>query len=136
MTLLVRAAVTARMRQLQSDQQPVIGSRNLAVFFNECRLELRQTCPCVRSRQKLVRICAPLLTNGNRFASPDQFRPAAPESLPAAQRMFAGVPVACSVPPFHGLHGEAIANLDAFANNWLRQRRLCSAKEFGVAWDC
>src|SRR5580700_11139049 len=89
----------------------------------------------MRSCQELIRIGAPLVTDGNRFAAPNQFRPAAPESLPSANRMFAGIAVACSVPTFHGLDSQAIANLDAFADDRLRQRRLWPAKQLVVAWD-
>src|SRR5580700_9279680 len=109
-TLLVRTAVTARMGQLQSHQQG-------------------QTCLRMRSCQKLIRIGAPLMTDGDRFAAPNQFRPAAPESLPAANGMFAGIAVACCVPPFHGLDSEAIANLDALADDRLSQRRPWPANE-------
>src|SRR5580700_6485385 len=89
----------------------------------------------MRSCQELIRIGAPLVTDGNRFAAPNQFRPAAPESLPTANGMFAGIAVACSVPPFHGLDSEAIANLEAFADDRLCQRRLCPANELVVAWN-
>src|ERR1700676_487030 len=89
----------------------------------------------MRSCQKLIRIGAPFVAYRNRFATPDQFRPAASESLPSAKRMFAGIAVACSVPPFHGLDSEAIANLDVFADDRLCQRRVCSAKELVIARD-
>src|SRR5580658_634279 len=131
--LLVRTAVTARMGQLQSNQQAVIRSRNLAMLLEKYRLQPRQTGLCMRSCQKLIRIGTPLVTDGNRFAAPNQFRPAAPESLPAANRMFAGIAVACGVPPFHGLDSEAIANLDALADDRLSQRRPWPANELVVA---
>src|SRR5580700_1966547 len=89
----------------------------------------------MRSCQELIRIGASLATDGNRFATPNQLSPAAPESLPSANRMFAGIAVACSVPPFHGLDSEAIANLDALADDRLCQRRFWPAKELAVRWD-
>src|ERR1700722_12668590 len=89
----------------------------------------------MRSCQKLIRIGAPLVTDGNRFAAPNQLSSAAPESLPSANRVFAGIAIAGSVPPLHGLDSEAIANLEAFADDGLCQRRFWPANELVVAWD-
>src|SRR5580692_6530111 len=47
--------------------------------------------------------------------------------------MFAGIAIRRSVPAFHGIHREAITNLDSFADDWLRQRRLGAAKKFRIA---
>jgi len=105
------------------------------MLCDERLLQSRQPCLRVRICQELIRIGAPLVTNGNRFAAPNQFRSTPSESLPAPKCMFAGIAFARSIPPFHRLYSEAIANPDAFANDGLRQRRLCSAKEFAIAWN-
>jgi hypothetical protein len=49
--------------------------------------------------------------------------------------MFAGIAVACSVPAFHGLHSETIADFDAVANDGLRQRRVRATKKIGITWN-
>jgi hypothetical protein len=123
------------VRQLQSNQQAVVRSRGLTVLLNEYFSQAGQTCQRVRTRRELIRVCAPFVAHRNRFATPDQFGPAATESLPASKRMFAGLAVARSVPPFHRLHGETIANLNAVANDRLRQWRRLSVQKLKIAWD-
>lgn len=94
-----------------------------------------ETCSRVRRGHKLIRIGAAFVAHSHRFAAPDELRSASPESLPSAKCMVAGIAVARSVPSFHRLHRETIANFDAIANKRLRQRRLCTAEEFVVAGD-
>src|SRR5271167_461520 len=105
----------------------------MTVLHNERFLQPRQSCLCMRSRHKLIRIGAPLVTNSDRFAAPNQFCAAAPKSLPSAKRMFAGIAIRHSIPAFHRVHREAIANLDSLADDGLRQRRLGAANKFGIA---
>src|SRR5271168_3122538 len=133
MTFLVRTAVTPRVRQLQSDQKPLIRSRNLSMFLEQRRFQPCQSCFRLRSRQKLIRIRAPFMADGDGFAAPNQFCPAASESLPPANRMLAGIAVASTVPSFHRLNSEAIADPNAFAKNRLRQWRFQPVKKLLIA---
>src|SRR5271168_2402343 len=135
MPLLIRTTVTARMGQLQSDQQSIIRSGSSAMLFDERLSKARETGPRVRSGHELIGIGAAFVAHRYGFAAPDQFRPATPESLPSAKSMFAGIAVARSVPAFHGLDSEAIADFDAAANDGLRQWRLDPAKKSAVARD-
>ncbi len=121
---LVRTAVTARMRQLQSNQRPSSDPETWRCSAMSAAFNIAKPACVCEAANKLIRIGAPFVTDGDRFAAPDQFCSTPPESLPSAQCMFAGIAIGRSVPAFHGINREAIANSNSFANDWLRQRRL------------
>jgi len=87
----------------------------------------------VRSDHELVRICASFVRDGNGFTAPNEFCGAASKALPAAESILTGVAVGKRVPTFHGLHGDAIGELESAAQQGPEQRRLRSGKQFGIA---
>src|SRR6266700_6094230 len=84
-------AKSSGMRQLQSDHESFNRTRCTAMLFDQRVAQLCQSCSGVPRNHQLIRIRAALVRNSNGFASPDQFRAALPESLPAPDSVFAGI---------------------------------------------
>ena len=73
------------------------------------------------------------MPDGNCFAAPDQFGATPAKISPAADSGFARFAIARSVPTFHRMNAEAIA--DRFSGNvhWLRERRIWASFDAIVA---
>jgi hypothetical protein len=75
------------------------------------------------------------MRNRDRLSSPNEFCTTLPEFLPAMDGMLAWISIGSSIPSFHGLNGDSVANLDFAARERLAQRRIGSAKQFVFAWN-
>jgi hypothetical protein len=73
------------------------------------------------------------MTHGDGFSAPDQLGAAQTKIPPAADGGFARFAVASSVPTFHGMDTEAIADRFSCQMDWLREWRLCSSFDMIVA---
>jgi len=89
----------------------------------------------VRCGYHLIRICAPAVTNGNRFATPDQLCAATSETLPTPQCEFRRISVQFCVPPFHRLDCDAITDMQSVCHQRLPQRRISTRKDLGITWN-
>src|SRR4051812_48780920 len=123
----VRPAEPARVRQLQADEQSIIGACGEPMFSNQLLSQLCKTFLGGRSNKQLVRIRPSFLRYCNRFSSPDQFCAAPAKSSPAADRALRRIAISSSVPAFHGMRGYAISNPDFLAHQWLSQRGFGSS---------
>ena len=119
----IRPRVAARMRNLQSQVQIAVGVRaeTLAVRGNQLVAESGDRRLRRRCQHQLIRIRAPVVANGDRFASPHQFRAADSEIAPSPAGQIAGLAVRSAVPPLHRKDAEAIANAGAVDLDRLRE---------------
>src|SRR5262245_22787495 len=113
-----------RMRELQADEQVVARPASLFVRRGQNLSQLFEIGRRVVRRHQLVGIRAPVVTDGHRFASPNQFRPALAEIFPAADCQIGRLAVFRPVPAFHRQNAEAIADLEAVELIRLAQRRI------------
>src|ERR1700694_222790 len=67
----VRTAITARMRELQADQQSVIRTRDLTMRFDEREAQSRYSSARVRRDQELIRIGAAAMRHSDCFPAPN-----------------------------------------------------------------
>ncbi len=58
-------------------------------------------------------IGAAIMPNGHGFEAPDDFRARDGKAVPAAFEFGGGLAVGGGIPSFHGVHGPAIARLEA-----------------------
>src|ERR671922_387326 len=129
----MRPAESPRVRQLQSDEQPILGTCHLSVLLDESLLQSTQAIACVRRNHKLIRVGPRFVRNGNRFPSPNEFRPALPKTLPAARGKLARLSVRGAVPALHWLNGDAVADLDSIACKRRQKWRGSSLENAGIA---
>ena len=134
---MVRAgtAVAPRVRELQADQQPVIGAGDAAMLLDQDLAQMGEPALGMRADHELVGIRAPVVTHRDRFTAPDKLRAALPEPPPSADRVLARVAVRRAVPSLHRMDGEAVADIDPVAHERPCQRRIRSTGQFPVARD-
>src|SRR5262249_28083249 len=130
--LFVRLAVATRVRQLQSDDEAVIASACLFVFFNQRFAQPGKLAQILFIDQQLIRVGASFVENSNRFSPPDQLGAASSKMNPATSREIAGFSLRSSVPSFHGMNGESIAYPDMLEEKRLCERRLASGDKLVV----
>src|SRR5947207_11217731 len=111
----MRPAIAARMRQLQSDQQVVLGAHGLAMLLGKHRAKFCEIGMSTGCNHQLIRIGATRQRHCYSFASPDQFRATLSKSSPPPKGVLAWMPVRRSVPALHGIDRDAVADLNAAA---------------------
>ena len=126
----VRTAVASRMRELQPDQEAVVGAGEMAMLLDQNLSQMSQAAFGMRGDHELIGIGAPVVTHGHRLPAPDQFRAALSEPPPSANRILARIAVSRAVPSFHRMDGDAVADTYSVAHQRLRQRRIGSARQF------
>src|SRR6185312_4521192 len=120
-TVGVWATVAARIGKLQTDQQAVVGAGGQPMLFDQRSAQAGQAFLRVRGRHQLIWIGTPFVGDGHCFSSPNQFRTAAAEALPAPNRVLRWVAVGQSVPALHGMHHDATADFDIVTDQRLAQ---------------
>src|SRR5262249_35119000 len=93
LAVLIRTAVSPGVRQLQSNDQPIIRSSRSAVLSDLCLPYFRQSLLRVSRDPQLMWIRAPLMRPSNRLASPDQLRAASSKLLPSLRRILSGISI-------------------------------------------
>src|SRR5882762_81677 len=131
----IGTAETPGVRQLQPDQQSVLGAGGPAVFFDQRRSQLSQTFLGVRSDHELIRIGASFVRDRDGLSTPNQLGAAAPKTLPAPERTLRGLAIERSVPAFHGLHGNPVADLDCAVSERPQERGTNAGGDLEVARD-
>src|ERR1700680_1937274 len=131
----IGAAVSSGIRELKTDQQSVIRASCKTMLFNQCGPQSCQALLGMRRGQKLIGIGAACVGDRHRLSTPDQFRTAAAEALPAPDRVLARVAVRQAVPPFHGLNCDPVANFDSTADQWHPQWRLRSTQKLAITGE-
>src|SRR5262249_1025331 len=106
----VRLTITARMRQLKTNQQSVSRACGLTMLGQQHLTQARKVSPRVLGNHKLIRICATVMQHGNRFAAPDQLRATSPKIPPAPHRQLGWTTVRGAVPAFHRMNRETVSN--------------------------
>ena len=82
-----------------------------------------QVGQCVFVNNQLIGVGASLMSDCNRFPTPDQFCATDTKALPAPKGVLAGATLCATIPAFHRQNGEAIANGLEFVRKRLRQGR-------------
>jgi hypothetical protein len=95
--------------------------------------QTREITTSVLVDQKLIWVCATLVKDGNRFASPDEFGAASSEILPPPKRQLARSSVRGAVPSFHRVDRESVPDLCAVQPQRLSERRIGSIAELSIA---
>ena len=118
-----RPRIPPRVRQLQPDHEVVGLSVPLPVSGHEPEAQGLEVADRLLGNHQLVRICAPIGTDGDGFASPNQLGAALPEALPPAAGEIGRAAVCRTVPAFHRKDAEAIARAQSAALDGTRERR-------------
>src|SRR5579863_5151164 len=87
---------------------------------------------------QLVWICPAIGADRHGFAAPNQFRAALATAGPSAQNLVCESASSRSVPAFHRLHGETVADflaVDRRAFHGCIQRGERSGEDLIVAWE-
>jgi hypothetical protein len=123
--LIVRTAKTAGVGQLKADDEIVDCSVVLPVSVEQSLTQLCDSFLILAREDQLIRIGAPIRTNGHRFAAVDHLSAAFAESRPTAEHVVCDPAGGRSIPTFHWLNGDAIANClstDLHSGTRLRNR--------------
>ena len=108
--VVVRLAETARMGELQADDEAVVAARCRAMCGDQRLAQLRDPGLGVVGEIELARIGAPVVPHRDRLAAPDQLATALAETLPAPKGVLARIAVGLSVPALHRIDAEAVAD--------------------------
>src|ERR1700722_14285757 len=103
------------MRQLQADDETFSGACRLSVLVNENLPQSRKSFEGMLRDHKLIRIGPALMQNRDGLSSPNKFCAALAEFLPAMNRKLARFSVPGSVPAFHWVNGDTVADPDSSA---------------------
>jgi len=133
--VVVGTAETPGVGQLQPDQQSLLGPGGPAVLFDQRRPQLRQPFLGARSDHELIRVGASFVRDRDRLSTPDQLGAAAPKTLPAPERPLRGLAIERSVPAFHRLHGNPVADLDCAVGERPQERGINARRDLEVARD-
>src|SRR6478752_6807546 len=98
------------MRELKSDHQVIRTPVSLAMRVKQLFAQLRQSGFVLFVDDQLVWIGAAIGSHGHGFATVDELGATLAESAPAAHDFIRDVTHRCSVPTFHRLDRDAIAN--------------------------
>src|SRR3990170_8416975 len=88
--VIVRLAESARVRELQADQEPVERAKRLAVRFGQLAPQRGQPLAIRPGCERLIRIGPPVRPHGCRLAAPNELGPTPPKIPPPPQRMLGG----------------------------------------------
>src|SRR5215471_7953066 len=128
-------AVAAGVRELQPDQQVVGRSHRLTMLIYQSFAQSSDIIASMLIQQKLIRVCATVVSDGNRFAAPDQLGPASTEIPPAPFGQRCRFPVYSPVPSFHWMDREAITARLSVNIKRLCERRAVTFNHLGITWN-
>src|SRR5258705_10887267 len=100
--------------------------------LNQRSAQLGQTGLVVFVHQKLIWICATVMPHSHGFATPNQLSTAQTEISPASGRRLTWFSINRSVPTFHRMNAEAIANLLTGNAERVGERRLHASFQIEV----
>ena len=121
---LVRPRESARVRQLQADEE-VVGAAVAALMFLDQRFaQGGEIGERFLGQEQLVRLGPAVGAHGHGLAAPDQLGPARAEAPPAPQRPLAGPAVGFGVPALHRQDAEAVADGASADDERLGQRAV------------
>jgi len=92
-----------------------------------------QPIVCMRRGNKLVWVCTPIVTDGNRFPAPNQFATALTETFPPPHRALSWISIRGAIPAFHRLDGDSISNLERADYERCLQWRFTSRNKLVIA---
>src|SRR5580704_4671073 len=107
----VGTAIAAGVGELEADYQAVGVAHRAFVFVDESGAHAGEAVARVWGDDDLIGIGAAGVIDGGGFAAPDELGAALAETLPSADGVVAGVAVGSAVPAFHGIDGDAVADL-------------------------
>src|SRR5260370_31250585 len=107
----------------------------MLMLFNERRAQLRQSFVCMRGYDQLIWISPPIMGNSDCFSTPDQLRATGPEALPSPECVLGRIAVRRSIPAFHWVDCDPVANRDVIAQQRLGQRGLRTRDKLAIAWN-
>src|ERR1700683_154103 len=124
--LVVRvwSAEATGMRQLQSHEKSFGRTSRPPVLFDQNVSQARQAIQLIPGNYELVRIGAAFMRHRYRLSSPNEFCAALPEFLPTMDGMLARISIRGSVPPFHWLNCDPVANPYSATRERLFKRRI------------
>lgn len=131
----MRSAKAPRVRQLETNQEAVIGTRREPMLFDQGHSQRCQTFFGVRGNQQLVGIRASVFCNRDGLATPDQFPATAAKMTPPPQRVLGRIAIGRAIPAFHRLHGDVVADLDCAALNRSPQWRFTTHQNLVITRD-
>ena len=132
--VVVRLAETAGMRELQSDDDVVLAAGRFLVRGDCDVAQTGDVALALRGHRELFWIGAAIKAHRAGFAAPDQFGAAQAETLPTALGVFGRLAVALTVPAFHRMDRQPVADFHAVDFERLRQRRCRTVRDNIVAW--
>src|SRR5215468_10813091 len=106
------------------------------MFVEQCSPQLSKPLQGVLRNHELIWIGAAFVINGYSFSAPDQAGSRLPEAFPPAQSEFSRIPIGGSVPAFHGLNGNPIANSQRTAHQGLSQGRSLAGDDLTITRNC
>src|SRR5258708_7955270 len=133
--VFIRAAIPTRVGQLQTDDQPIVGTGCHNMFASQSSSQLRKASSRSRGGEKLVRVRTCFVRHSNRLSTPDQLAATAAKPLPSTKGLLRRRPVRSRVPTLHGLNSDPVADFEWTAIQGPAQRRLGSSHDLGIAWD-
>ena len=116
----VGLAKTPRVGQLQANHQVFVAAHAFAVGLYQALSQLRDTQLCLRVHDQLLGVGATIVTNRDRFATPDHLGARTAKQRPAAARVVRRAAICQSVPAFHGVNGVAVAEFEPRNRHGLR----------------
>src|SRR5207244_3225094 len=128
-----KMAVSARVGELKTDQQAIIASTFASMFGDQRLAQILDITQGLLAEQKLIRVRAPVRAHRDGLAAPDEFRAARSKMLPSADRQRTRPAVRRSVPAFHRLDRESVADTHAVELHGLRERRCVSFSQNRIA---
>ncbi len=102
-------AKSSGMGKLQADAE-IVRVPAFSMCTDQGPAQISQRRHGILCDHELIGICTPLRQHGSRFTTPDQLGTAVSEPLPPPCRQFCWATVRGTVPPFHRLNAQAVAD--------------------------
>src|ERR1043166_9690658 len=103
--------VSSRVRELQTNQKTIIRPDGALVCSDQRLSQTRQIVSRLLIDNELVRISTTIMSYGNSFAAPDQFRTTRTKPFPTTKRQLGRTSIARAIPSFHRLGAAHFSHL-------------------------
>ena len=113
-------AKTARVGQLQANDQVFVAAHAFAVGLNQTFAQLRNARLRLRAHDQLFGVGTAIVTDSDGFAAPNHFGAGPAKQGPATAGVVRRVAIGQTVPAFHGVNGVAVADLESGNRQGLR----------------
>jgi hypothetical protein len=123
------------MGQLATDHKVFVAFPMVSMGLSQPFQQLSDALAIGRNQNQLVRIRSAVWADGHRFSTPNQFSSRFTEPLPTANHRLGDPATGRSIPSFHRLHCDSIANRAMFPMKRTQEWAACGIVHMVIQRD-